>query len=76
MLVLAATKVQAEGRRHPEGSRLRTMARETGITTRAISGIAQGTIRQSPKDVLLAFCTYVGCELGDLLFLAEEGETL
>ena len=68
MLVLAAKKAQAEGRRIT----LRTIARETGINTRAIYGIAQGTIRQYPKDVLLTLCAYFGCELGELLFLAEE----
>ncbi|HEY1014353.1 MAG TPA: hypothetical protein VGE07_16690 [Herpetosiphonaceae bacterium] len=60
-MLLAATKAQAEGRRHPEGSPLQTIARETGITTRAIAGIAQGTIRQYPKDILLTLCGYFGC---------------
>lgn len=70
MQLLAAKKGHSERRRIT----LRTVADETGINRRAIYGIAQDTLRQYPKDVLLTLCTYFGCELGELLFLAEEDD--
>ena len=70
MQLLAARKGQIERRRIS----LRTVANETGINRRAIYGIAQDTLRQYPKDVLLTLCSYFGCELGELLFIAEDDQ--
>ena len=68
ILLLAGQKSQTERRRIT----LRTIASETVINSRAIYGIANDTLQHYPKDVVLALCTYFGCELTDLLYTTDE----
>lgn len=67
LLVLMAYKSQREGKR----INLRTVERETGISYYTLTRIAHNTIREYPVDVLAGLCTYLACEIGDLLILAD-----
>lgn len=67
LLVLIAQKSQAERRRIS----LRTLERDTGISYYTLNAIANGTIKEYPAEVIAKLCEYFGCEVGDLLFLAE-----
>lgn len=67
LVVLMAQKAQRERRRIS----LRTVARETGINKYTVYALANDSLREYPKDVLVSLCSYLGCDLGELLLLVD-----
>lgn len=63
LLVLVAQKSQRDGKRVT----LRSVARDTGISTYTIYALANNEIEEYPRTVLEKLCTYFECNIGDLL---------
>jgi DNA-binding Xre family transcriptional regulator len=68
LLILLAEKHQREGGKRPS---LRSVAHQTGLTEYAVYGFANNTLREYPASALAGLCAYLGCEVGDLLTLAD-----
>lgn len=52
---------------------LRQVSRDTGVAMSTVQGLANNTFKAVPRDALAAVCAYLGCEVGDLLRLEEDG---
>ncbi len=61
-----------KGNRERRRITLKTVADETGINTHTIYGIANDTVVFYPKEALIHLCTYLGCDIGDLLTIEQE----
>lgn len=70
LLVLVAQKSQRDGRRVT----LRSIARDTGISTYTIYALANNELSEYPKAVIEQLCNYFGCGTGDLLIMEEVPE--
>jgi len=46
---------------------VRALAAETGISYYTLNALARDRLVEYPRDVLLALCSYFGCNIGDLL---------
>lgn len=55
---------------------LRKAAAETGINPYTMYAIANDTIKEYSKDVVVKLCEYLSCDIGDLLTLEEEDSDL
>ena len=67
LLVLVAQKAQRDGKRVT----LRSVARDTGISTYTIYALANNEIEEYPRAVLEKLCTFFNCGIGDLLITEE-----
>lgn len=67
LTVLLAQKARKERRRIS----LKKAADETGINPYTIYAIANDTIREYSKDVVVRLCGYLDCDVGDLLTIEE-----
>lgn len=70
LTVLLAQKARKERRRIS----LRRVAEETGINPYTVYAIANDTIKEYSKEVLVRLCGYLDCEVGDLLVIEETQE--
>jgi DNA-binding Xre family transcriptional regulator len=67
LTVLLAQKARKERRRIS----LRRAAEETGINPYTIYAIANDTIKEYSKEVIVKLCGYLDCEVGALLVIEE-----
>jgi DNA-binding Xre family transcriptional regulator len=67
---LLAEKELREGRR----IRYNEIAAETGVSQPAVGRWARNEVTKFEAPVLVAFCRYFGCEIGDLLYIDWEAE--
>ena len=51
---------------------LRKVVAETGVANSTVLRLANNTIKRVPLDELATLCTYLDCEVGDLLRLEDE----
>ena len=65
--ILMGQKAQRDGRRIT----LRTVAKETGLTRHTVYKIADNSIKEYPKTAIEGLCDYFGCQLHELLTLAD-----
>ncbi len=65
--VLLAEKELREGRTIS----LRKVVEETGVANSTVLRLANNTMRRVPLDELAVLCTYLNCEVGDLLRLED-----
>ncbi len=63
LLVLVAQKSQRDGKRVT----LRSVSRDTGVSTYTIYALANNEIEEYPRAVLEKLCSYFNCGIGDLL---------
>ena len=70
LTVLLAQKSRKERRRIS----VKKAADETGINPYTMYAIANDTIKEYSKDVLVKLCGYLDCEVGDLLTVEESPE--
>ncbi len=66
--VLVAEKELRERRRIG----LRVIARETGASLPTIQRLMNNTIKRIPIEDLGALCRWLECEVGDMLYMAED----
>lgn len=50
---------------------LKTAAKEMKVSYYTLNAIVNNTIREYPVDVLKSLCTYLDCNVGDLLSYEE-----
>jgi putative transcriptional regulator len=50
---------------------LRTIAQETGVSTNSLTAYNNQDVERFDASVLIAFCTYFNCDVGDILFFEE-----
>jgi DNA-binding Xre family transcriptional regulator len=67
LTVLLAQKARKERRRIS----LRRAAEETSINPYTIYAIANDTIKEYSKEVIVKLCGYLDCEVGELLVIEE-----
>jgi DNA-binding Xre family transcriptional regulator len=67
LTVLLAQKARKERRRIS----LKKAADETGINPYTVYAIANDTIKEYSKEVVVKLCGYLDCDVGDLLTLEE-----
>ena len=67
LTVLLAQKARKERRRIS----LRRAAEETGINPYTIYAIANDTIKEYSKEVIVRLCGYLDCDVGELLVIEE-----
>ena len=53
---------------------IRTIVTETGASRSAVQRLLNNTIKQVPLDDLAVLCTWIPCEVGDLLRLEDVPE--
>ena len=70
LLVLVAEKSQRDGKRVT----LRSVARDTGVSTYTIYALANNDLNEYPREVLEKLCSYFDCNLGDLLVMRDVPE--
>jgi DNA-binding Xre family transcriptional regulator len=70
LTVLLAHKARKERRRIS----LKRAADETGINPYTIYAIANDTIKEYSKEVVVKLCGYLDCDVGDLLTIEETSE--
>lgn len=70
LTVLLAQKARKERRRIS----LRRAAEETGINPYTIYAIANDTIKEYSKEVIVKLCGYLACDVGELLTVEETTE--
>jgi DNA-binding Xre family transcriptional regulator len=61
--VLLAEKEIRDGRNYT----LRDVAAATGASIYVVTGLANNTLREFPREALEGVCQFLGCTLGDLL---------
>lgn len=66
--VLVAEKELRERRRIG----LRTIAKEAGVSLPTVQRLMNNTIRRVPVEDLGALCRWLDCDVGDVLYMAEE----
>ncbi len=66
--LLVAEKEMREQRRIS----LRKFAEESGAPISTIHRLMNNTIKRIPLDELGAICRYLDCDVGDLLYMAEQ----
>lgn len=64
-LILLAQKEQREGRR----IRNKEIAKELGVTEHTVARWMKNEVGKIDIPVLVAFCDYFNCDVGDLLYL-------
>jgi putative transcriptional regulator len=67
LLVLVAEKSQRDGKRIT----LRSVARDTQVSTYTIYALANNELNEYPKEVLETLCNYFECQIGDLLVMRD-----
>ena len=67
LLVLVAEKSQRDGKRIT----LRSVARDTGVSTYTIYALANNDLIEYPREVLEKLCSYFDCQLNDLLMMSD-----
>ena len=67
LTVLLAQKARKERRRIS----LRRVAEETSINPYTIYAIANDTIKEYSKEVIVKLCGYLDCDVGELLMIEE-----
>lgn len=67
LTILLAQKAKRERRRIS----LKKVSDETGVNKYTVYAIANDTIKEYSKDVLVKLCGYLDCEVGDLLTIEE-----
>lgn len=67
LLVLVAQKAQRDGKRVT----LRSVARETGISTYTIYALANNELEEFPRTVLEKLCSFFDCGIADLLITED-----
>jgi putative transcriptional regulator len=67
LTILLAQKAKRERRRIS----LKKVADETGINKYTVYAIANDTIKEYSKDVLVKLCGYLDCGVGELLAIEE-----
>lgn len=70
LTVLLAQKARKERRRIS----LRRLAEETGINPYTVYAIANDTIKEYSKEVIVKLCGYLDCNVGELLVIEETAE--
>ena len=50
---------------------LRTIAQETGVSTNSLTAYNNQDVERFDASVLIAFCKYFHCDVGDILFFQE-----
>ena len=53
---------------------IRTIASEAGVSVSTVQRLMNNTMRRVPLDDLAALCTYLNCEVGDILRADEVTE--
>jgi DNA-binding Xre family transcriptional regulator len=71
LTILLAQKAKRERRRIS----LKKAADETAINPYTIYAIANDTIKEYSKEVIVKLCGYLDCDVGDLLTLEEVPDT-
>lgn len=51
---------------------LSDVAKETGISIYTVTGFANNTLREFPRDAITKLCAFFGCTTGDLLEYSPE----
>ena len=67
LLVLVAEKSQRDKKRIT----LRSVARDTGVSTYTIYALANNDLTEYPREVLEKLCIYFDCQLSDLLKMED-----
>jgi putative transcriptional regulator len=70
LTVLLAQKARKERRRIS----LKKASDETGVNKYTIYAIANDTIKEYSKEVIVKLCGYLGCDVGELLTIEEVSE--
>ncbi len=52
---------------------IRTIASEAGVSVSTVQRLMNNTMRRVPLDDLGALCTYLACDVGDILRAEENG---
>lgn len=50
---------------------IRTVAKEADVSVSTVQGLLNNTMRRVPLDDLAKLCTYLKCDIGDVLKLEE-----
>jgi len=65
--ILVAEKAMREGR----NISLRSISRDTSVPLSTVTGFANNKLREYPADALVKLCSYLNCQVGDLLVMED-----
>ena len=73
MTIYNTVKIRVAEKELREGRKLtyRTIAKETGLTTGALTAYFNQRVKRFDAPTLEAFCRFFGCQPGDLLIFSD-----